>query len=405
MLGSVLNNYKIGVIGLGNVGLPLAIEFGKKYKTKGYDIDKQRINSLIEEKKLNNFSSSIPLNLSFTHIIENLKTCDIYVIAVPTGLNFDKSPNLEALITASQSVAKLLNSNDIVIYESTVFPGCTENICVPILVGTSGLRFNLDFFVGYSPERINTVDPVNTLTNTIKVTAGSDFDTAQIVDELYKTIIDVGTYKVSSIKVAEASKILENAQRDVNIAFMNNAAAILGANNISFEEVWNASSSKWNFIPFKTGLVGGECLALASHYLNHLSNQPENILTVSRKINEELPKNIANLVISKLNKVFPLVLNPSILILGISYKPNTSNIKGSLVPALIDALKVSEVQIDVYDPIAEQSSICVLKELDRTKKYHLVIRATNHLIFNAKESDLFYNNFNCLFFDVNSMSF
>jgi UDP-N-acetyl-D-galactosamine dehydrogenase len=268
----------------------------------------------------------------------------------------------------------------------------------------SGLTFNTDFFVGYSPERINTADTIHTLTNTIKITAGSDSITAQKVDQLYKSIIDAGTYPVASIKIAEATKLLENAQRDINIAFMNDVANILASHDIPFDEVWKASSTKWNFLKFHPGFVGGECLPLASHYLNHLADKQENILSVSRKVNEALPQAIANLVVDKLKENFPNILNPQILILGIAYKPNTSSIKGSLVPALIEALKTYHINPDVYDPIAEPSHIKVIKNIPQRKQYHLIIKATNHPIFRSLD----YANMGqdkCLIFDVNRFSF
>ena len=209
------------------------------------------------------------------------------------------------LLTATQNIAFLLKKDDLVIYESTVFPACTEDICVPILENISGLKFNIDFFVGYSPERINTADTINTLKNTIKITSGSNPETAQRVNDLYRSIVEAGTYLAPSIRVAEAAKLIENAQRDINIAFMNNVAMILTENNISFEEVWKASSTKWNFLKFSTGLVGGDCLPLASQYLNHLSDKTENTLSIARQINDTLPQTITNLVFAKLQEVFP----------------------------------------------------------------------------------------------------
>ncbi|MFN3488729.1 MAG: nucleotide sugar dehydrogenase, partial [Emticicia sp.] len=266
----IRNTFNIAIIGLGNIGLPLAVALGEKYQTVGFDIDTSKIERLSREK----FSS----NLSFTHNINTLSNCNIFIVAVSTSVNEDENPDLRHLTKATESVANLLKKDDLVIYESTVFSGCTEEICVPILEKISGLKFNIDFFVGYSPERINTADDIHTLKNTIKITSGSTPETAQKVDKLYRSIVEAGTYLAPSIKVAEAAKLLENAQRDINIAFMNNVATILTENNISFEEVWQASSTKWNFLKFSPGLVGGDCLPLASQYLNYLSDKKENTL-------------------------------------------------------------------------------------------------------------------------------
>lgn len=269
------------------------------------------------------------------------------------------------------------------IYESTVFPGCTEEICVPILEEISGFKFNMDFFVGYSPERINTADNLHTLKNTIKITSGSNPETARRVDELYRSIVEAGTYLAPSIKVAEAAKLLENAQRDINIAFMNNVATILTEKGIPFEEVWQASSTKWNFLKFSTGLVGGDCLPLASHYLNHLSDKKENMLSVTRKTNDDLPQTITKLVSAKLQEVFSQTTSIKILILGICYKPNTPSIKGSLVIDLVEKLTQSNAQIDVFDPVAEPNTVVNIESISEDQQYHLIIKATNHQIFES----------------------
>lgn len=391
-----IQNSHIAIIGLGNIGLPLAIALGEKYSTIGFDIDSSKIERLASETPLD--------NLSFTNILNTISNCNIFIIAVSTSLDKDGKPDLYHLLSATQSIATLLKKDDLVIYESTVFPGCTEEICVPILEKISGLRFNLDFFVGYSPERINTADNIHTLKNTIKITSGSNPETAQKVDNLYRSIVDAGTYLAPSIKVAEAAKLLENAQRDINIAFMNNVATILTENNISFEEVLKASSTKWNFLKFSTGLVGGDCLPLASQYLNHLSDKKQNTLSVARQTNDALPQTITKLVFSRLQEAFPHNSNFKILILGISYKPNTPSIKGSLVIDLVEKLNQSNAQVDVFDPVAELNNVVNLYNFSENKGYHLIINATNHEIFeNLNYAD--YALPKALFFNINTFSF
>jgi UDP-N-acetyl-D-glucosamine/UDP-N-acetyl-D-galactosamine dehydrogenase len=391
-----LQNLHIAIIGLGNIGLPLAIALGEKYRTIGFDIDTSKIKRLASE------TSSA--NLSFTNTIHTLSNCHIFIIAVSTSVDQEGNPDLHHLLTATQSIAPLLKKDDLVIYESTVFPGCTEGLCVPILEKISGLKFNIDFFVGYSPERINTADTIHTLKNTIKITSGSNPETAQRVDELYQSIVEAGTYLAPSIRVAEAAKLIENAQRDINIAFMNNVATILTENNISFEEVWQASSTKWNFLKFSTGLVGGDCLPLASQYLNHLSDKKDNTLSVARQINDTLPQTITNLVFAKLNEVFPQKAIFKILVLGISYKPNTPCIKGSLIIDLVEKLNKNKAQIAVFDPVAEPNAIVNINSLSNNQQYHLIIKATNHQIF----ENLNYTDFalpNALLFNISNFSF
>lgn len=391
-----LQNLHIAIIGLGNIGLPLAIALGEKYRTIGFDIDTSKIKRLASE--------TTSANLSFTNTIHTLSNCYIFIITVSTSVDQEGNPDLHHLLTATQSIAPLLKKDDLVIYESTVFPGCTEGLCVPILEKISGLKFNIDFFVGYSPERINTADTIHTLKNTIKITSGSNPETAQRVDELYQSIVEAGTYLAPSIRVAEAAKLIENAQRDINIAFMNNVATILTENNISFEEVWQASSTKWNFLKFSTGLVGGDCLPLASQYLNHLSDKKDNTLSVARQINNTLPQTITNLVFAKLNEVFPQKAIFKILVLGISYKPNTPSIKGSLIIDLVEKLNKNKAQIAVFDPVAEPNAIVNINSLSNNQQYHLIIKATNHQIF----ENLNYTDFalpNALLFNISNFSF
>ena len=392
----IIPNPHIAIFGLGNIGLPLAIALGEKYPTIGFDIDATKIERLASEIS--------KANLSFTNNKNLLSNCNIFIIAVSTSVDEDGNPDLHHLLTATQSIAFLLKKDDLVIYESTVFPGCTESICVPILEKISGLKFNTDFFVGYSPERINTADTIHTLKNTIKITSGSNPDTAQRVDELYRSIVEAGTYLAPSIRVAEAAKLIENAQRDINIAFMNNVATILTQNNISFDEVWQASSTKWNFLKFSPGLVGGDCLPLASQYLNYLSDKTENTLSIARQINDTMPQTITKLVFAKIQEVFPQNAALKILVLGISYKPNTPSIKGSLIIDLVEKLNINKAQIDVFDPVAEPNTIVNIESLSENQQYHLVIRATNHQIF----ENLNYPDFalpNALLFNISTYSF
>ncbi|CAH0994806.1 UDP-N-acetyl-D-mannosamine dehydrogenase [Emticicia aquatica] len=406
MSESTLKENKIAVIGLGNIGLPLAIEFGKKYKTMGFDVDEDRILSLkngIDARNPSTNKLSISENIIFTNVLENLQNCNIYIISVETAVDFSGKPNLDSLLIATKNIALLLKKNDLVIFESTVFPGCTENICVPILEQFSALKFNIDFFVGYSPERINTADPIHTLVNTVKITAGSDAATAQKVDQLYQSIVE-STHSVSSIKVAEAAKLLENAQRDINIAFMNNVANILSKSDIPFDEVWNASSSKWNFLKFHTGLVGGDCLPLASHYLNYLSEENENVLSISRKINDAFPQTIANLVMKQLKQTFPNEKKPNILILGITYKPNTPSVKGSLVPILVNILLENQLNVKVYDPMSVFVDNYFVTNIDDENHYHLIIKATHHQIFEKIEFPKIGKE-GYLIFDINQFAF
>lgn len=392
----IIPNPHIAIIGLGNIGLPLAIALGEKYRTIGFDIDASKIKRLASE------TSSA--NLSITNTIHTLSNCNIFIIAVSTSVDKDGIPDLHHLLTATQTIAFLLKKEDLVIYESTLFPGCTEDICVPILEKISGLKFNIDFFVGYSPERINTADTIHTLKITIKITSGSNPETAKRVDALYRSIVEAGTYLAPSIRVAEAAKLIENAQRDINIAFMNNVATILTQNNISFDEVWQASSTKWNFLKFSPGLVGGDCLPLASQYLNYLSDKTENTLSVARQINDSLPQTITKLVFAKLQVVFPQNAALKVLVLGISYKPNTPSIKGSLIIDLVEKLNTNKAQIDVFDPVAEPNNIVNIESLSDNQQYHLVIRATNHQIF----ENLNYPDFalpNALLFNISTFSF
>ncbi|WP_435189500.1 nucleotide sugar dehydrogenase [Pseudothioglobus sp. nBUS_23] len=353
----------IAVIGLGYVGLPLAVEFGKKRKVVGYDIDKRRISELkkfidstleIRSKDLSDSSQ-----LSFTSDLKDIESCSIYIVTVPTPINDDKSPKLDALEGSSKSVASVLKKNDIVIYESTVYPGATEEFCVPILEKYSGLKFNVDFFCGYSPERINPGDKVNRLINIKKVTSGSNPIIANEVDNLYLEIIKAGTHKASSIKIAEASKVVENTQRDLNIALMNELSVIFGKLKIDTEEVLLAAETKWNFLPFRPGLVGGHCIHVDPYYLAYksleLGHNPEIILS-GRRMNDGMGSYVANQVASLMEKKNISFLNANILVMGLTFKENCPDLRNTNVINLITKFQDLGCNVDVYDPWVEKEN-------------------------------------------------
>jgi UDP-N-acetyl-D-galactosamine dehydrogenase len=357
-----LRKCRIGVIGLGYVGLPLAVEFGKHFDTMGFDIKAARIadlragrDSTLEASKEELASAT---RLSFSTELADLKRCRVYIVTVPTPIDEYKRPDLVPLIGASATVGKVLKKGDVVVYESTVYPGCTEERCVPVLERESGLKFNRDFFVGYSPERINPGDKEHRLTTIRKVTAGSTPETAEFVDALYATIVKAGTHKVSGIKVAEAAKVIENTQRDVNIALINELAVIFNRLGIDTEEVLNAAGSKWNFLPFRPGLVGGHCIGVDPYYLTHKAQEigyhPEMILA-GRRLNDNMPIYVAQ-QISKLMARKRIHVNGSrALVLGITFKENCPDIRNSKVVDVVRELQNHGAQVDVYDPWADVS--------------------------------------------------
>lgn len=354
---------KIAIVGLGYVGLPLAIEFGKKTPTVGFDINKERINELLEgfdrtlEASKEHLESS--KNLTFTYDLEKIADCNIYIVTVPTPIDHYKKPDLTPLIGASNMISKVLKKGDLVIYESTVYPGCTEEDCVPILE-KSGLKFNVDFFCGYSPERINPGDKKNTLTKIKKVVSGSTPEIADKVQALYESIIEAGTFKASSLKVAEASKAIENAQRDVNISFVNELALIFDKMGIDTTEVLEAASTKWNFLPFKPGLVGGHCIGVDPYYLMHkaesLGYYPQVILS-GRRINDNMGIFVANKVIKLMIKKGQKVEGAKALILGITFKEDCPDIRNSRVIDIYNELQQFGLSLDVYDPWANKVEV------------------------------------------------
>lgn len=352
-----LNNAKIAVIGLGYVGLPLAVEFGKHYPTIGFDISQKRVNELkgghdhtleVEPEELVQADK-----LSYSADTQDLQAANIYIVTVPTPINKFKQPDLTPLIKASETIGKTLKKGDIVIYESTVYPGATEEDCVPVLEKVSGLTFNQDFFAGYSPERINPGDKEHRVTTILKVTAGSTPEVADFVDSLYASIITAGTHKAESIKVAEAAKVIENTQRDVNIALINELAMIFNRMGIDTEAVLKAAGTKWNFLPFRPGLVGGHCIGVDPYYLTHkaesIGYHPEMILA-GRRINDNMSRYVASEFIKALLQKGITVKGARVLIMGLTFKENCPDIRNTKVVDIIDELKQYGVNVDVYDP-------------------------------------------------------
>ena len=400
---------KISIIGLGYVGLPLAVEFGKKYDVLGFDINKERIAELengydrtLEVDEQNLKSSA---GLKFSSNKEDLKSCDIFIVTVPTPVDEHKRPDLTPLIKASETVGSALKKGDIVIYESTVYPGCTEEDCVPVLEKVSGLKFNEDFFCGYSPERINPGDKEHTVTKILKVTSGSTPEIADKVDALYGSIITAGTHKASSIKVAEAAKVIENSQRDINIAFVNELAILFAKMGIDTLEVLKAAGTKWNFLPFKPGLVGGHCIGVDPYYLTFkaesLGYHPEVILS-GRRINDNMGAYVAKEVIKLLIKKSHKVDGARVLVLGITFKENCPDIRNSRVIDVISELRDFGCEIDVYDPWADEAEVKHEYGVSLTKepkdKYDAVVLAVAHKEFKgikieslAKEDGVIYD--------------
>ena len=354
-------NLKISIIGLGYVGLPLAIAFGQKYNVVGYDIDNERINELsvgfdrTKEVKKSKIKSTT--NLKFSNMVENIKDSNVYIITVPTPVTKSKKPDLKPLRVASELVGKVLKKNDLVVYESTVYPGATEEECIPILEKYSRIKVNQDFYVGYSPERVNPGDKTKTLEHITKLTSGSNAHAAQIVDNLYKSIISVGTCLVSSIKIAEAAKVIENTQRDVNIGLINELSMLFSKLQIDTEEVLKAASTKWNFLNFKPGLVGGHCIGVDPHYLTYKAQEvgyyPE-IILAGRRINDSMPQFVASSFIKKAIKKRIPIQQAKVLILGLAFKENCPDLRNSKVIDLIRELKDYGIEVDCYDPVVDQ---------------------------------------------------
>lgn len=352
-----LKNAKIAVVGLGYVGLPLAVEFGKHYPTIGFDIRAERVKELKEGRDSTLEVSPEELaaspKLTYTSSLEGIRDANIYIVTVPTPIDDAKRPDLTPLTRASQSIGKVLKKNDIVIYESTVYPGATEEVCVPLLEHTSGLVFNKDFFAGYSPERINPGDKLHRVTNILKVTSGSTPEVAEFVNELYASIISAGTHRASSIRVAEAAKVIENTQRDVNIALINELALIFNRMGIDTLEVLEAAGTKWNFLPFRPGLVGGHCISVDPYYLTHKAQEigyhPEVILA-GRRINDGMGPYVADQLLRLMVKKGINPVNAKILILGLAFKENCPDLRNTRVVDIIQELKQFNAAVDIHDP-------------------------------------------------------
>lgn len=389
-----MENVKIAIIGLGYVGLPLAVEFGKKYPTVGFDINQSRIEELVsgydrtlevESEKLKDSTF-----LSYTTNLDEIRDCTIYIVTVPTPIDKYKNPDLKPVFSASRSVGKVLGKGDIVIYESTVYPGCTEEDCVPLLEEGSGLKFNVDFFCGYSPERINPGDKEHTVTKILKVTSGSTPEIADKVDELYRSIIEAGTFKASSIKVAEAAKVIENSQRDINIAYINELALIFDRMGIDTQDVLEAAGTKWNFMKFKPGLVGGHCIGVDPYYLTHkaesLGYYPEVILA-GRRINDNMGLIVGKKIIKLMIKKGIRIEHSSVLVLGMTFKENCPDIRNSRVIDVVDELKDYGCRIDIYDPwadpqeVAHEYGLTLLADQPELKKYDAIVLAVGHKEF------------------------
>ena len=382
---------KIAVIGLGYVGLPLAAAFSEKYEVTGFDVNAARIEELKSgydrtlELSAEQMKKAIENGMKFSLNLDDIKDCNFFIVTVPTPIDKNKRPDLTPVVKATQSVAKVLKKGDIVVYESTVYPGVTEEICVPLLE-QSGLKFNEDFFCGYSPERINPGDKEHTVTKIKKITSGSTPEVADKVDEVYRSIITAGTHKAPTIKVAEAAKVIENTQRDINIAFMNELAMIFNKMNIDTNAVLQAAGTKWNFLNFRPGLVGGHCIGVDPYYLTHKAQElgfhPEMILA-GRRINDNMGKYAADQVVKLMIKRGVLINSARVLVLGLTFKENCPDIRNSRVIDVIEELRDFGCRVDVYDPWADETEVkreyglTPLKSFDEAD-YDCVVIAVAH---------------------------
>lgn len=386
-------NKKICIIGLGYVGLPLAHAFSKKYQVVGFDINKPRVDELNAgfdrtlELSSDEVKESITNGMIYSTNMDDIKDCNVYIVTVPTPIDSSNRPDLTPLIKSSQTIGKVLKRDDIVIYESTVYPGVTEEVCVPELERESGMIFNKDFFCGYSPERINPGDKEHTVTKILKITSGSNPAIATVVDELYKSIITAGTHKASSIKVAEAAKVIENTQRDVNIALINELALIFDTMNINTNDVIEAAATKWNFIKLKPGLVGGHCIGVDPYYLTHKAEElgyKPNLILGARQINNGMGKYIAEKTIKLMIKAGKLIKDSNILIMGLTFKENCPDIRNTKVVDIIEELKDYGANIDVYEPWIDEKDKgyynynFVENPFKNDKKYDAIVVAVGH---------------------------
>lgn len=359
-----LADLKIAIIGLGYVGLPLAVEFGKKVPVVGFDIYQKRIDELNNGQdstlEVSNEELQQAVSLRYSASLADLKDCNFFIVTVPTPIDDFKQPDLSPLIKASTSIAQVLKKDDIVVYESTVYPGATEEACIPVLEKVSGLTYNIDFFAGYSPERINPGDKQHRVTNILKITSGSTAEVSDFIDEVYNLIIHAGTYKAPSIQVAEAAKVIENTQRDVNIALINELALIFNKMGIDTEEVLKAAGTKWNFLPFRPGLVGGHCIGVDPYYLTHKAQSiglhPE-IILAARRLNDRMGEYVATQLIKEMVKQRIQVVGARILVMGLSFKENCPDIRNTKIVDFIKALKDYDLDLDIYDPWVDEQEV------------------------------------------------
>ena len=407
--------HRIGVIGLGYVGLPLAVEFGKKYSTVGFDINGQRISELkaFSDRTLEVTSDELQAAnlLSYTTNAEDLRPCTVFIVTVPTPIDVFNRPDISLLLKASETVGRAIKKGGIVVFESTVYPGATEEDCVPVIEKTSGLVFNRDFFCGYSPERINPGDKAHRVTNIKKVTSGSTPEVARIVDELYQSIITAGTHLAPSIKVAEAAKVIENTQRDINIAFVNELAMIFARMNIKTADVLEAAGTKWNFLPFSPGLVGGHCIGVDPYYLTHKAESlgyiPQVILA-GRRINDGMGRYVATQLIKMMIKKCHRITDTKILVLGITFKENCPDIRNSRVVDVINQLKDFDCQVEVFDPVADpgevrhEYGIDIISRKDQLTSYEGIMVAVAHDEFKTLDLDKLKAK-NCVVYDVKNI--
>lgn len=411
----LLENVQIGIVGLGYVGLPLAVEFGKKYPTVGFDVNKERIEQLssgvdstLEMSKEDLCSARY---LTLTQSIDDLQACTVFIITVPTPIDSFKKPDLSYLIKASTAVGSVLKKGDTVIYESTVYPGCTEEDCVPVLERFSRLTYNEDFFCGYSPERINPGDKIRTLTTIVKITSGSTPQTATFVDQLYRSIITAGTHRAPSIKVAEAAKAIENAQRDINISFVNELALMFDRMGIDTNDVLDAAGTKWNFLKFKPGLVGGHCIGVDPYYLVHkaqsLGYHPQ-VISSGRLVNDGMGMFVAKKVLKRLIANGLLIQSSKILILGFTFKENCPDSRNTKVIDIYQELKDFGLQVDIYDPwasatgVLQEHGIPLLTTLDG-HTYDAIIIAVAHEQFFDLDINKLKKDSTSIVFDIKSI--
>lgn len=390
-----INELKIAVIGLGYVGLPLAVEFGKQRSVVGFDINASRIAALMSGTdhtlEVSDEELAVAIHLRYSSDIQTLKDCNFFIVTVPTPIDNSKQPDLTPLIMASKAIGSLLKKDDIVVYESTVYPGATEEVCVPVLEEVSGLIFNQDFYAGYSPERINPGDKEHRVTNILKITAGSTLEVADFIDKVYNLIITAGTHKAPSIRVAEAAKVIENTQRDVNIALINELAVIFNKMGIDTEAVLKAAGTKWNFLPFRPGLVGGHCIGVDPYYLTHkaqaIGHNPE-IILAGRRLNDSMGEYVVTQLVKTMIKKRIQVEGAKVLVLGLSFKENCPDVRNTKVIDIVHELQAYNIEIDVHDPWIDANeakreySITPIAQLV-TAQYDGIILAVAHEQFVA----------------------